>query len=160
MRSVGNAIKLIWARLLSPTSRKIFFLVAWVLVVLGILALFKYVFLSSCVTVGNIKECATSNVNSGDTLFALGGVLVAILAIIPTFWNERRIEDAKKDIERKIFDSIREDMNKVVQAQAILSSLPKTYPDTFAGHTEMQISIERAVTIWPVLRSLKFFFMK
>jgi hypothetical protein len=152
MQYIGNAIKSVWARLLSLTSRKIFFLFAWILVIIGILALFKYVFLTNCVTIGNIKECATSNVNSSDTLFALGGVLVAILAIIPTFWNERRIEDAKKDIERKIFDSVREDMNKVVQAQAILSSLPETYPDTFAGYTEMQSNIERAVTIWPPLK--------
>lgn len=94
--------------------------------------------------------------NSSDTLFALGGVLVAILAIIPTFWNERRIEDAKKDIERKIFDSVREDMDKVVQAQAILSSQPGTYPDTFAGYTEMQSSIERAVTIWPPLKQREY----
>lgn len=156
MHYLGNAIKFIWAKILSPTSRKVFFLFAWALIILGILALFKYVFLTSCVTIGNIKECATADVNSSSTLFALGGVLVAILAIIPAFWNERRIEDAKKDIERKIFDSVREDMNKVVQAQAILSSLPKTYPDTFAGYTEMQSSIERAVTIWPPLKQSEY----
>lgn len=156
MHHIGNAIKSVWAGFLAPTSRKIFFLFAWALVVLGILALFKYVFLMNCVTIGNIKECATSDVNSGDTLFALGGVLVAILAIIPTFWNERRIEDAKKDIERKIFDSVREDMDKVVQAQAILSSLSETYPNTFAEYTEMQSSIERAVTIWPPLKQREY----
>lgn len=152
MRYICNAIKFVWARLLSSTSRKIFFIAIWALVILGILTFFKYVFLTNCVAIGNIKECATSDVNSSDTLFALGGVLVAILAIIPTFWNERRIEDAKKDIERKIFDNFREDMDKVVQAQGILSSLPATYPDTFAGYTERQSSIEQAVTIWPPLK--------
>src|SRR5260370_40082782 len=107
MHYLSNAIKSVWAKLLSPTSRRIFFLFAWALVIVGILAFFKYVFLTSCVNIGNIKEWAIADVNSSSTLFALGGVLVAILAIIPTFWNERRIEDAKKDIERKVFDSVR-----------------------------------------------------
>lgn len=156
MSNYRPSIKSMWDNLLSPTSRKIFFLCLWIAVILGILALFKYVFLSSCITIGSVKECSTSAVNGGDTLFALGGVLVAILGIVPTFWNERRIGDVKQDVERKVFDGVREDMNKAVQAQTILLSLPKTYPDTFEGYREMQDSIERAVTIWPPLRQSEY----
>src|SRR5258708_5164666 len=155
MRRVGSIVKAVWNNLLSPTSRKLFFICLWAFVLLGVLTFFKYVFLTSCITVENVKECTISDVNSSNTLFALGGVLVAILAITPAFWNERRIGAAKEDIEKKIFDSIREDMNKVVQAQTILSSLPKT-PQTFAGFTETQDSIERAVTIWTPLKQVEY----
>jgi hypothetical protein len=97
-----------WISKIAPTVRLLFFFTIWALVILLILAVFKYVFLTGCISVGSVKECVTSVVDSSGTLFAIGAILVAIVALVPTFWTDSKIRDAKKEIIREVTENVQE----------------------------------------------------
>ncbi len=69
-----NEIKSWWNRRLVPTlpTLRVFsrFLVGAFLTI-AILVGFKYLFFTSCVSVGNVKECVSSHIDSSNTLFAI-----------------------------------------------------------------------------------------
>src|SRR5437588_3513058 len=96
-----------WIRRIIPTlpTLKLITRFLWGLfLIVVILVGFKYLFFTACVGVGNVKECVSSNLDSSSTLFAIGGILVAIVALIPTFWIEGKIRDAKKEVSQEIFE--------------------------------------------------------
>src|SRR5258708_19371622 len=103
-----NFIKLAWTNLIAPILRVLFFFLLWALAILLILDAFKYAFLMSCISVGSVKECVTSAVDSSGTLFAIGGILVAIVALVPTFWTDSKIPDAKKKLIREVPPNLQE----------------------------------------------------
>ncbi len=122
----------------------------WALVILSILAVFKYVFLTSCITVGSAKECITSVIDSSGTLFAVGAILVAIVALIPTFWTESKIRDAKKEISREIIETIQESMQRLNKAQILISEADKL--QGAVNLISKELLIEEAIRLWPLFK--------
>jgi hypothetical protein len=109
-----------WINPIAPTLRLLFFFSLWALVILLILAFFKYVFFTSCISVGSVKECVTSAIDSSGTLFAVGSILVAIVALVPAFWTDSKIRDAKKEIIREVSENVQESMQRLNQAQILI----------------------------------------
>jgi hypothetical protein len=132
----------------SPTSWGIItrFLLNLLLVLL-IATVFRFLFFSTCLSVGSVRECVASNINSTDTLFAIGGILVAIVALIPTFWIEGKIRDAKEEIGKKIFEDIQKDMQRLSQAQILIFEA-----DRHQGVGELlskELFVQEAIRLWP-----------
>ncbi|SRR6266851_4906899 len=136
-----------WIYKIAPTLRLLFFFTIWALVILLILAVFKYVFLTGCINVGSVKECVTSVVDSSGTLFAIGAILVAIVALVPTFWTESKIRDAKKEISREILENIQESMQRLNKAQILIFEADKLQGGVNLINKEL--AIEEAVALWP-----------
>jgi hypothetical protein len=127
--------------------RLLFFFTIWALVILLILAVFKYVFLTACINVGSVKECVTSVVDSSGTLFAIGAILVAIVALVPTFWTDSKIRDAKKEISREILESIQESMLRLNKAQILIFEADKL--QGAANLINKELDVEEAIALWP-----------
>src|SRR6266851_4482225 len=116
-------VKSWWSRRVIPTlpTLQVITRFLWGLfLVVAILVGFKYLFFTSCLSVGNVKECVSSSVDSSSTLFAIGGILVAIVALIPTFWIEGRIRDAKKEVSQAVSESVKADMQCLSEAQMLI----------------------------------------
>lgn len=143
-----------WIYKIAPTLRLLFFFTIWALVILLILAVFKYVFLTGCINVGNVKECVTSVVDSSGTLFAIGAILVAIVALVPTFWVESKIRDAKKEIIREILENIQESMQRLNKAQILIFEA-----DRYQSPAELinkELLIEEAIRLWPLFQQEEY----
>jgi tetratricopeptide (TPR) repeat protein len=118
--------------------------------VLAILVLFKYLFFVSCLNVGSVKDCVTYNVDSSNTLFAIGGILVAIVALIPTFWIEGKIRDAKKEVAQEIFEEVKENMQHLSKAQMMIFDADRYLsPATLLIRDSI---IQEAVNLWPTFK--------
>jgi hypothetical protein len=145
-----NFIKSIWTNQIAPYLRLLFFFFLWALVILLILAVFKYVFLTSCINIGNVRECVSSVVDSSGTLFAVGSILVAIVVLIPTFWTESKMRDAKKEISREILENITEKMQDLNKAQILIFEADRyqSTPDLI----NKELLIEEAIRLWPLFK--------
>jgi tetratricopeptide (TPR) repeat protein len=135
-----------WINQIAPTLRLLFFFSLWALIILSILAVFKYVFLTSCINVGRVKECVTSAVDSSGTLFAIGGILIAIVALVPTFWTDSKIRDAKKEIIREVGENIQESMQRLNKAQILIFEADKY--QKAADLISKELLIEEAIRLW------------
>src|SRR6266516_7499590 len=132
-----SKIKSWWNRRLVPTLPTLQVLLGFLFglfLIIAILVGFKYLFFTSCASVGNVKECVASSVDSSSTLFAIGGILVAIVALIPTFWIEGRIRDAKKEVSQEITEELKKDMQLLSQ-----SHLLSLNADVYLGHAALPI---------------------
>src|SRR5258708_7015667 len=145
-----NFIKLAWTNLIAPILRVLFFFLLWALAILLILDAFKYAFLMSCISVGSVKECVTSTVDSTGTLFAIGGILVAIVALVPTFWTDSKIRDAKKEIIREVSETVQESMLRLNQAQILMFEADR-YQDALELPTRESL-IQNAIRLWPFFK--------
>src|SRR6266568_724211 len=150
MKRIWNFIKSVWANQIAPNLRVIVLFFLWALIILSILAVFKYVFLTSCITVGSVIECVTSAVDSNGTLFAVGSILVAIVALIPTFWTESKIRDAKKEISREIFENIQESMQHLNKAQILIFEADKY--QSSVDLISKELLMEEAISLWPLFK--------
>jgi len=150
-------IKSWWSRRVIPTlpTLQVITRFLWGLfLVVAILVGFKYLFFTSCLTAGNVKECVSSSVDSSSTLFAIGGILVAIVALIPTFWIEGRIRDAKKEVSQEITEELKKDMQLLSQAQLLILNA-----DVYLGHAALPIKEElilQAVSLWPAFKKEEY----
>jgi tetratricopeptide (TPR) repeat protein len=140
-----NFIKSVWAN-----RQALFRVFLWALVILSILAVFKYVFLTNCINVGSVKECVTSVVDSSGTLFAVGSILVAIVALVPTFWIESKIRDAKEEIRRVVLDNIQESMLRLNKAQILIFEADKL--QGAINLLDKELLIEEAISLWPLFK--------
>jgi tetratricopeptide (TPR) repeat protein len=135
---------------IAPTLRLLFIFTIWAFVILLILDAFKYVFLMSCINIGSVKECVTSAVDSSGTLFAIGGILVAIVALVPTFWTDSKIRDAKKEIIREVTENVQESMQRLNQAQILMFEA-----DRYQIAEDLPIReslIQDAIRLWPYFK--------
>ena len=124
------------------------------LLVLVIVLFFKVIFYSNCLSVGNIKACATSDVESTNTLFAIGGILVAIVTLIPTFLIEGRIRDAKKEVSQEIFEEVKENMQRLSKAQMLIFEADRyRSPATLLIRDSL---IQEAVNLWPAFKQEEY----
>lgn len=145
-----NFIKLAWTNLIAPILRVLFFFLLWALAILLILDAFKYAFLMSCISVGSVKECVTSAVDSSGTLFAIGGILVAIVALVPTFWTDSKIRDAKKEIIREVTANVQESMQRLNQAQILMFEADRYQNAAYLPDRESLI--QNAIRLWPFFK--------
>jgi tetratricopeptide (TPR) repeat protein len=152
-----NGIKPWWNRRLVPTlpTLQVFlgFLFSLFLII-AILVGFKYLFFTSCVSVGNVKECVSSNVDSGSTLFAIGGILIAIVALIPTFWIESKIRDAKKEVSQEIAEEVKGSMQRLSNAQMLIFEADRY--NSPAALLIKEDNIQRAITLWPAFKKEEY----
>jgi len=118
-----------------------------VVLVLVILLLFRILFFTSCLSIGNVKECTASGVDNSGTLFALGGILISILTIVPIFWSDRRIEDAKKDISRQVLEGIQEKMKDLNKAQILAFEAERLVLSVDLGQRELIVN--EVIRLWP-----------
>jgi len=152
-----RAIKSRWMKQVIPTlpTLQVITRYLWGLIlVVAILVGFKYLFFTSCLSVGNVKECVSSSVDSSSTLFAIGGILVAIVALIPTFWIEGKIRDAKKEVSQEITNSVKEDMQHLSQAQTLIFNA-----GIYLGAGTLLITeeiIQQAVSLWPAFKKEEY----
>ncbi len=122
--------------------------------VIAILVGFKYIFFTNCLSVGSVKACITSAINSSDTFFAIGGILVAIVALIPTFWIEGKIKDAKKEVSQKIFEDVRENMQRLSKAQMLIFDA-----DRYQSHASLLVRdgfVQEAIHLWPAFKTEEY----
>jgi hypothetical protein len=152
-----SKIKSWWNRRLVPIlpTLKVFlgFLFGLFLVV-AILVGFKYLFFTSCASVGNVKECVSSNVDSSSTLFAIGGILVAIVALIPTLWIESKVRDAKKEISQDIAEEVKGSMQRLSNAQMLVFEADRY--NSPAALLIKEDNIQRAVSMWPAFKKEEY----
>ena len=150
-------VKSWWSRRVIPTlpTLQVITRFLWGLfLVVAILVGFKYLFFTSCLSVGNVKECVSSSVDSSSTLFAIGGILVAIVALIPTFWIEGRIRDAKKEVSQAVSESVKADMQCLSEAQMLIFDA-----DRYINPSVLLIRdglIQRAVQLWPAFKKEEY----
>ena len=143
-------IKSVWANRIAPTLRALFLLSLWALIILSVLAVFKYVFLTSCINVRSVRECVTSAVDSSGTLFAVGSILVAIVALVPTFWIDSKVRDAKEQIRRAVLDTIQESMLRLNKAQILIFEADKL--QGAVNVLAKEVLIEEAISLWPLFK--------
>lgn len=101
-----------------------------------------------------MKECISSNIDSSSTLFAIGGILVAIVALIPTFWIEGKIRDAKKEISQEIAEEVKGSMQHLSNAQMLVFEA-----DRYNSPTALLIkedNIQQAVSMWPAFEKVEY----
>src|SRR5260370_42540066 len=152
-----SSIKFWWTRRIIPTlpTLQVITRFLWGLfLIVGILGGFKYLFFTSCIGVGNVKECVSSNLDSSNTLFAIGGILVAIVALIPTFWIEGKIRDAKKEVSQEIFEAVKENMQRLSKAQMLIFDA-----DKYLSPAVLLIRdgfIQQAVKLWPAFKEEEY----
>lgn len=150
-------IKFWWTRRIIPTltTLQVITRFLWGLfLIVAILVGFKYLFFTSCIGVGNVKECISSNLDSSSTLFAIGGILVAIVALIPTFWIEGKIKDAKKEVSQEIFEAVKENMQCLSKAQMLIFDA-----DKYLSPAVLLIRdgfIQQAVKLWPAFKEEEY----
>lgn len=152
-----SAIKSWWNRRLIPTLPTLRVFLGFLLglfLIIAILIGFKYLFFTNCVSIGNVKECVSSTVNSSDTFFAMGGILVAIVALIPTLWIDSKIRDAKKEVSQEIAEDVKGSMQRLSNAQILIFEA-----DTFKSPADLLLkegNIQRAVNLWPAFRKEEY----
>src|SRR6266568_4698704 len=152
-----SKIKSWWNRRLVPTLPTLQVLLGFLFglfLIIAILVGFKYLFFTSCASVGNVKECVASNVDSSSTLFAIGGILVAIVALIPTFWIERKIRDAKKEISQEISEDVKGSMQRLSNAQMLVFEADRY--NSPAALLIKEGNIQRAVSMWPAFKQEEY----
>ncbi len=146
-----------WTRRIIPTlpTLQVITRFLWGLfLVVAILIGFEFLFYTSCLTVGSVKACVTSVINGGDTLFAIGGILVAIVALIPTFWIDGKIRDAKKEVGQQIFEEVRDNMERLSNAQMLIFEAGK-YQAVGELLTKEEL-IQQAVSLWPSFKQEEY----
>lgn len=124
------------------------------LLVLVILFFFKVIFFTNCLSVENIKACATSDVEGTNTLFAIGGILVAIVALIPTFWIEGKIRGAKEEVGQEILNEVKENMQRLSKAQMLIFDA-----DRYINPSVLLIRdglIQQVVQLWPAFKEEEY----
>lgn len=148
-----SPIKSWWSRRvipILPTLQVITRFLWRLFLVVAILFGFKYIFLTDCLAAGNVKACVTSQVNSTDTFIALGTILIAIVALIPTFWIDSKIRDAKKEIIREVTENVQESMQRLNQAQILMFEA-----DRYQNAADLPIReslIQDAIRLWPFFK--------
>ncbi|HYT42616.1 MAG TPA: hypothetical protein VEP90_09735 [Methylomirabilota bacterium] len=146
-----------WTRRIIPTlpTLQVITRFLWgIFLVVAILIGFKFIFYTSCLTVGSVKACVTSTINSSDTLFAIGGILVAIVALIPTFWIDGKIRDAKKEVGQQIFEEVRENMQRLSNAQMLIFEADKY--QNVGELLSKEVLIEQALNLWPSFKQERY----
>lgn len=123
--------------------------------VLIICLLFKYVFLSNCLSINGTRACVTSVVTDTTILLTIGSLLIALFVMIPTFWIESKIRDAQKEVEEELRDKIHSDMQKIHEAQILLVHVSELYKSGFSFDEAMP-DVEEAIRIWPAFRQKEF----
>ncbi len=152
-----NEIKSWWIRRIVPTlavQRVLLRFLFGLFLIIAILVGFKYLFVTSCVSVGNIKECVSSNIDSSSTLFAIGGILIAIVALIPTLWIDSKIRDAKKEISQEIAEEVKGSMQLLSNAQMLVFEADRY--NTPAALLIKEANIQQAVTLWPAFKKEEY----
>lgn len=120
MNNAANFIKSLWASRIRPIWQALSSVLWRIFLVLAILVLFKYLFFTNCLGIQSAKACVTSSLNDTSTFFTLGGLLLALFIMIPTFWIESKIKDATKEVKGEVLANVREDMQKLSKAQMLL----------------------------------------
>jgi hypothetical protein len=152
-----SSIKSWWNKRLIPTLPTLKVILGFLkglFFVVAILVGFRYLFFTSCLSVGNVKDCVSSSVDSSSTLFAIGGILVAIVALIPTFWIERRIMDAKKEVSQEVSELVKTDMQRLSNAHMLIFDADR-YPSP-ATLLIRDTLIQQAVNLWPAYKQEEY----
>ena len=150
---LSSLIKSWWNRQVIPTLPTLQVITHFLLglfLVVAILFGFKYIFLTDCLAAGNVKACVTSQVNSTDTFIALGTILIAIVALIPTFWIDSKIRDAKKEIIREVTETVQESMQRLNQAQILMFEADRVEDALYLPTRESLI--QDAIRLWPFFK--------
>jgi hypothetical protein len=152
-----SEIKSWWRRRLVPalpTLRVFLGFLFGLFLIIAILIGFKYLFFTSCVSVGNVKECVSSTVDSSGTLFAVGGILIAIVALIPTLWIDSKIRDAKKEVSQEIAEEVKGSMQRLSNAQMLVFDADRI--NSPAALRIKEDNIEQAVRLWPPFKKEEY----
>lgn len=148
-----SRIKSWWSRRVIPAlpTLKVILGFLWGLfLVVAIIFGFKYIFLTDCLAAGDVKACVTSQVNSTDTFIALGTILIAIVALVPTFWTDSKIRDAKKEIIREVTETVQESMQRLNQAQIQIFEADRLLYERDLPYRESLI--QDAIRLWPFFK--------
>lgn len=153
--SLVITIKYRWTTRILPIWRPFKSLMLSIIGVLLICLLFKYVFLSNCLSIKGTSACVSSIVTDTTVLLTIGSLLIALFVMIPTFWLESKIKDAKIEVTEALRASIHNDMQKINEAQIILLEVNRFYkmPDSF---TDAERLVKKVVEIWPDFRQKEF----
>src|SRR5260221_9112550 len=157
VKAMWRSIKSWWVKRIIPTlpTLQVITRFLWGLfLVVAILIGFKFLFYTTCLTVGTVKACVSSAITGSDTLFAIGGILVAIVALIPTFWIDGKIRDVKKEVSQQIFVEVREDMQRLSKAQMLIFEADR-YQDVGELLTKEAL-VDMAVKLWPSFRQEEY----
>ncbi len=155
--TMRSEIKSWWNRRLVPTLPTLRVMLAFLFglfLVIAILVGFKYLFLTDCVSVGNVKECVSSTVDSSGILFAVGGILVAIVALLPALWIESKVRDVKKEISQEIAENVKGDMQRLSNAQMLVFEADRY--NSPAALSIKEDNIRQAVSLWPAFKKEEY----
>jgi hypothetical protein len=101
-----------------------------------------------------VKQCTSSSVDSSSTLFAIGGILIAIVALIPTFWIDGKIRDTKKEISRDILEDVQKNIKDLSKAQMLILEADK-HEDS-ADLLIRDALIQEATYLWPAFKQEEY----
>lgn len=80
----------------------------------------KYAFFESCISTLGIHNCTNNAAVGSDSVISLGALLVAIITLIPLFLIERRVSDAKKEVEKRVYVQLEQSLELMPQAYELL----------------------------------------
>jgi hypothetical protein len=87
-----------------------------ILLTLLICALFKYVFIDSCIG----QVCPSKNGDMSGPIFGIGGIFFTAMALLPVFWVDSKLKDAKEEVRREVAEDVRKEVVDLVKAQLLL----------------------------------------
>jgi hypothetical protein len=87
-----------------------------ILLTLLICALFKYVFIDSCIG----QACPSKNGDMSGPIFGIGGIFFTAMALLPVFWVDSKLKDAKEEVRREVTEDVRKEVVDLVKAQLLL----------------------------------------
>ena len=151
-----NAIKSFWINRVLPILKTLFTfsVLGKLFLVVATLTLFRYLFLVNCLSLGSIKECVTTNIDETGTLFSVGSILIAIVVLVPTFWIDSKIRDAKKEVSREVVEDLQGKMQNLNRAQLLIFEADKSQDPADLLFKEGLILT--AVNLWPSFKDEEY----
>ena len=149
-----HSIRHLWTARILPLWRALLSVLWRLFLVLAILVLFKYLFFTNCLSVQGVNACITLSLNDTSIIFTLGGLLLALFVMIPTFWIESKIKDASDEVKKAVLAETQDVMQKLSQAQMLIFEADK-YQNVGELLTK-EVLIDQAVSLWPQFKQEEY----
>lgn len=112
--------------------------------------LIKVTFFSPCIN----QACIAKDEGFSSSLLTVGGLLVAIIALLPAFWVESRVKDAKEEVRRQITEDIRKEIVNLATAHSLLL---RAHRDTQPDHLlEYEGYVQQAISLDPTIKEQEY----
>lgn len=153
MNSWLISVRHLWTARILPLWRALSSVLWRLFLVLAISVLFKYLFFTNCLSVQSVKTCVTSSLNDTSIIFTLGGLLLALFIMIPTFWIENKIKDASNEVKKGVLAETQDIMQKLSQAQMLIFEADKA---SFQDLLRVESLVKEAVDLWPAFKQREY----